>query len=94
MRPGASGILLVSHQSALDMLPVLQGTCPDELALLCLGHVCPEPGDCAGRHNVPALHRDAGEAVLLAACLHNLGAKAVQASPQKNITISTTDQIC
>ena len=49
IRPGATGLLLVDSDQAADALETLKGVQPDELGLLVLGHVCPDPVSCSRR---------------------------------------------
>ena len=80
LRPGASGILLTSHDRASEVLDTVGWGQADELGLLVLGHKCPNPDTCGGLVSFPAVARSTGDQLLLAACLHNIGSSAVKTS--------------
>ena len=94
IRPGATGLLLVDPDQAVDALNTLRGVQPDELGLLVLGHVCPDPPTCARRVSFPATSRRCGSKLLLAGCLHNVGGKAIRPNQKSDITVDLPATTC
>ena len=94
IRPGVSGVKLVSEPEAQTLIHTLRGVQPDELGLLVLGHSCPCPDDCNGQLCFPATSRANGSRLLLAGCLHNLGGKRVRTKDNGDITVALPDMSC
>ena len=84
MRPGASGVYLVSVEQARDLLAAMPSGQADALGLLVLGHECPQPSSCSGRVSFPGLARHTKAPLLLAACLHNVGSATIRTSLAHN----------
>ena len=76
--PGATGVLLVDLPDAQRMLRDFAGKTFTELALVCIGPVCPDGDSCHGSINFPAWSQNGEGHVLLSGCYHNLGARAVR----------------
>ncbi|CAE7445849.1 unnamed protein product [Symbiodinium sp. CCMP2592] len=94
IRPGATGVWLVDGDQAADALNTLTGVQPDELGVLVLGHVCPDPANCSKRLSFPASSRSGGSKLLLAGCLHNVGGKAIGTSKQADYKVDLPDILC
>ncbi|CAE6968657.1 unnamed protein product [Symbiodinium sp. CCMP2456] len=94
IRPGVSGIKLVSEPEAHALIQTLRGVQPDELGLLVLGHSCPCPDDCNGQLCFPATSRANGSRLLLAGCLHNLGGKQVRTKNTGDIKVDLPEMCC
>ena len=94
IRPGATGLLLVDPDQAVDALNTLKGVQPDELGLLVLGHVCPDSSTCTRRVSFPATSRRCGSKLLLAGCLHNIGGKAIRPNQKSDITVELPATTC
>ncbi|CAE7258026.1 unnamed protein product, partial [Symbiodinium microadriaticum] len=94
IRPGVSGVKLVSEPEAQTLLHALRGVQPDELGLLVLGHSCPCPDDCNGQLCFPASSRATGSRLLLAGCLHNLGGKRIRTKDNGDIKVDLPDMCC
>ena len=78
IRPACTGVTLLTAQDALRALEAYQGKFVDELGLIILGHTCPQPASCSGRVDFPAVPcQDPDGLVVLAGCLHNVGAAKV-----------------
>ena len=80
MRPGASGVCLVSRDQAAAILDAMPAGQVDSLGLLVLGHDCPCSASCSGRVLFLGLAKGSNAPVLLAACLHNMGSSPVRTS--------------
>ena len=85
---------MVDGDQAADALNTLSGVQPDELGVLVLGHVCPDPAQCAKRLSFPACSRSCGSNLLLAGCLHNVGGKAIGTSKQADYRVDLPDTLC
>ena len=94
IRPGASGVLLTDASRAVDLLHTMKGVQPDELALLVLGHECPDPKAGCTSISFPARGRNCGSQLLLAGCLHNLGGKQITLRQQGNVNVTLPDVLC
>ena len=93
LRPGVSGVLLADPKHAVELLRTMRGIQPDELALVVLGHNCPNPKECNQQLSFPAKGRNCGSQLLLAGCLHNLGGKQVSVAQQHNVTVDLPDVV-
>ena len=76
--PGATGLVLANLQEATSLCSTLEGIQPDELAVLVLGHQCPDSHSCDGAISFPAQIVATDSKVLLAGCLHNFGDRKVK----------------
>ena len=52
LMPNTSGVILLDHHTAKDVLQDMANQVPDELGLVCLGHECPHPATCSKRLQV------------------------------------------
>ena len=93
LRPGVSGVLLADPKHAVELLRTVRGIQPDELALVVLGHNCPNSKECSQQLSFPAKGRNCGSQLLLAGCLHNLGGKKVSVAHQNNVTVDLPDVV-
>ena len=77
--PNVTGVVLLDHDAAKDAIHTLGRQNPDEMAIICLGHQCPDAGSCCRRLNFPAfaVGADSPGHVLLTGCLHNLGGRPI-----------------
>ena len=78
--PNTSGVILLDHDDAQITIRDFHQGSTDEVGVVCLGHTCPDPGSCTRKLSFPA-HAAAADGpghVLLAGCLHDLGARSIQ----------------
>ena len=90
LQPGCSGIILMDAEEAAPNLGIRT---MDELGILVLGHVCPQPETCAGQFTVPAVN-SLSEPVLLKACMHQLGDRKITMRCKHAAEVNTEDAIC
>ena len=87
-------MLLTDASRAVDLLHTMKDVQPDELALLVLGHECPDPKAGCNSISFPARGRNCGSQLLLAGCLHNLGGKQITLRQQGNVNVTLPDVLC
>ena len=92
--PGATGLVLANLQEASSLCNTLEGIQPDELAVLVLGHQCPDAHSCDGAVSFPAQLLATDSKVLLAGCLHNFGDKKVRCQRTAQAEIELEDVTC
>ena len=92
--PGATGVLLVDLPEAAHLCNTLEGVQPDELALLVLGHECPDSNSCDGVVSFPAVPVEGEGKVLLAGCLHNFGGRKVRCMHSTKAEVELSDVTC
>ena len=92
--PGATGLVLTDLPEAAQLCSTLEGIQPDELAVLVLGHECPDPHSCDGSLSFPAQSVSAGTKVLLAGCLHNFGDRKVKCNHSTKADVELADVTC
>ena len=92
--PGATGLVLVDFTEAAQLCSSLEKVQPDELAILVLGHACPDAHSCDGALSFPAESADGSRKVLLAGCLHNFGGKKVRGMHATKAEIELSDVTC
>ena len=93
--PRSSGIILLDYDLAAAAIKDLSPAGPDECAVLCLGHVCPDKATCQEQVRFPALARgdEQGGHVLLAGCLHNLGEKPIRIAAKQVDSVQVEDMV-
>ena len=73
------------------MCPLLQ---PDELAVLVLGHACPDAHSCDGPLSFPAVSVASNARVLLVGCLHNFGGRKIRRAHATKAEVPLSDVTC
>ena len=92
--PGATGLVLVDFAEAAQLCSSLEGVQPDELAILVLGHACPDAHSCDGALSFPAESADGSRKVLLAGCLRNFEGKKVRGMHATKAEVELSDVTC
>ena len=87
IKPGAAGVYLTGPETAASLLRTLRDVPAEDLAILVLGHGCPDPDSCSGPVTFPVTCRSNGSSVLVAGCLHNVGALPIRAHLPANATV-------
>ena len=91
--PGACGIILLDKPVAEEVIRSMTHSQQDELAVLTLGHECPHPASCCKALRFPAQASSSEGQVLLAGCIHNLGARKVTATMREGPAVNVTAMV-
>ena len=91
--PGACGIILLDKPVAEEVIRNMTHSQQDELAVLTLGHECPHPASCCKALRFPAQASSSEGQVLLAGCIHNLGARKVTATMREGPAVNVTAMV-
>ena len=92
--PAAAGLLLADHDEAVALCANLEGVQPDELAVLVLGHTCPDAQSCDGPLSFPAVSVATEAKVLLAGCLRNFGGRKIRSAHSTHAEVQLSDVTC
>ena len=87
IRPGVEGIYLADHDKAVEVLAALRGVVVEDLAVLVVGHRCPDPGRCSGQLAFPVTAKRNGASLLLAGCLHQVGTAPIKPHLASSATV-------
>ena len=87
IKPGAEGVYLADSETAPSVLEMLHGAVVEDLAVVVLGHTCPDKSKCGGTIAFPATARRNNAALLLAGCIHQVGTSPVAPHLAANATV-------
>ena len=91
----ASGIYFTdASESSQADLELWAGINSDALAVVFLGHTCPDPSTCSGPVTAPATCVATGSRHLLACCYHNVGSTPIRPTFAANAEVDFSATVC
>ena len=89
--PNAAGVMLMDHADAVRLLHDLPGKHFPALAVVCIGHQCPQPCTCEGAIQFPVLNKTGEGHLLLKGCYHNVGEAKILPAPRDSEQVAVAD---